>query len=132
MQKIFLDIWRRYVFIKYRNSLPIKSRITKPKMEYHILADAVVWDDEGLKECNPNLENEFRSVIQYRTDLITGSKGPSIYNKKDFELAQKYFPNWIGFDSKRCSYDSELSDRIQRIRNVSEWKMNKILDDTSN
>ena len=40
-------------------------------------------------------------------------------------MAKKYFPNWIGFNENRCSYNPELSDKIKRIRKVAEWKIDK-------
>jgi hypothetical protein len=47
------------------------------------------------------------------------------FDKSVFEMAKKYFPNWIGFDKSRCSYNSELRDRILRIKKVEKWRFEK-------
>lgn len=96
-------------------------------MEYNVLADGVAWEDEGLFDCDPDLGNAFRSVIHYRTGLITGNTEG--VDKRYFELAKKYFPDWIGFNEDRCSYNAEHADRIRRIRKVSSWKIDKFFDD---
>ncbi|NQZ34669.1 MAG: hypothetical protein HRT58_03355 [Crocinitomicaceae bacterium] len=96
-------------------------------MEYHALAGAVLWEDEGLTKCHPDLENVFRYVIHYRTSLITGETNTSNSDKRYYELAKKYFPKWIGFDISRCSFNAERSDRIKRIRKVSEWRIDKLM-----
>lgn len=84
-------------------------------MNYHTLADGVVWEDEGLYECHPDLANAFRLVINYRTGLILNeideTKSSNSLNKRIFETAKKYFPDWIGFQKARCTYNVILSDR---------------------
>ena len=98
-------------------------------MEYHALADAIVWEDEGLDNCHSDLENMFRHVIHYRTGLITGDHSGT--DKRYFVLAKKYFPDWIGFNLDRCSFNPEHSDRIRRIRKVTSWKIDKMMNDDS-
>ena len=127
MKRIILKILIRRIFKKHRNTLPIKSDLSNPNMEFHAMANAVLWEDEGLIECHPDLENVFRYVIYYRTSLITGETNTDTADKQYFELAKKYFPKWIGFDSSRCSYNAERSDRIKRIRKVSEWRVDKLM-----
>ena len=100
-----------------------------PKMEYTPLTDADFWEDEGLIECHSDLGNVFSQVIFHRTELITGVAALSNEHKRYFYLAKKYFPNWIGFDSSRCAYNAERTERILRIRKVSQWKIDKILND---
>lgn len=46
-----------------------------------------------------------------------------------FKLAKIHFPDWIGFDSERCSYNPELANRILRIQKVAKWQLNKMFDD---
>jgi len=124
----------RRVFKKYKNSLPIKSVSETQKMDYHVLADAVVWNDEGIEKCNPELENALRYALNYRTNLIVEKnyeiKKENSYNigKRTFKLAKKYFPEWIGFEKSRCEYNLELSERIKRIRKVSDWKIEKLMN----
>ncbi|AUS06863.1 hypothetical protein [Pseudotamlana carrageenivorans] len=134
VERITQELLMRRVFKKYKNSLPTKSVSEKPKMDYHVLADAVVWNDEGIKKCNPELENALRYALNYRTSLIVDKnfeikkKNSNSIGKRTFELAKKYFPNWIGFEKKRCEYNQELSDRIKRIRKVSEWKIERLMN----
>ncbi len=133
-ERTFQKIFIRRIFRKYKNSLPTKSDSENPKMEYHILADAVVWEDEGIRECSPDLENAFRYALNYRTNLIANKnfepekKNSKNIGKQTFKLAEKYFPDWIGFNESRCSYNPELSNRIKRIRKVSDWKINKLMN----
>lgn len=129
IKRILQNASIKRTFKRHRNSLPEKSCLSNPKMEYHALANAVLWTDEGLTECHPNLENAFRFVLYYRTNLITGKTNTGNSDKRYFELAKRYFPKWIGFESSRCSYNAERSHRIERIRKVSDWKIDKIMND---
>lgn len=139
MQNLFFIIYQKFwvkkVFRKYKGCLPTKTEFKNPKMNYHILAGAVVWEDEGIEKCNSDLENAFRYVLLHRTNLICNEKSKidklNKSNKKTFDLAKKYFPLWIGFDDSRCSYNSKLSDRLKRIRKVSEWKIDKLINSES-
>ena len=134
VKSIVRQVYVKRIFKKYKNSLPTCSQLENPKMDYHILADAVVWEDEGIENSPSELENMLRYVINYRKNLIVYQNFESekealkAIGRKEFELAKKYFPNWIGFHHKRCSYHPELSERIQRIRKVSEWKMEKLMN----
>ncbi|MAW97060.1 MULTISPECIES: hypothetical protein [unclassified Leeuwenhoekiella] len=118
------------VFKKYRNSLPTTTAYDNLKPKYHILAGSLVWEDEGIAECHPKLGNAFRYVLRYRTYLISrelsDTKNTNKRNKQTFELAKKYFPNWVGFDKSRCTYNAELVDRLKRFQKVSEWNIDKI------
>jgi hypothetical protein len=95
----------------------------RPKMEYHVLADGVFWTDEFPANMPWDLENAFRLVINHRTSLLTGDSGRF---DEAWTLAQKYFPGWIGFARKRCSFNAQLADRIARIRRVSNWRIEKL------
>tara|TARA_R110002072_G_scaffold262818_3_gene421694 strand:+ start:3713 stop:4144 length:432 start_codon:yes stop_codon:yes gene_type:complete len=133
-ERITQELLMRRVFKKYKNSLPTQSVSEKPKMDYHVLADAVVWNDEGIEKCNPELENALRYALNYRTNLIVDQnfgikkKNSNSIGKRTFELAKKYFPNWIGFEKNRCEYNPELSNRIKRIRKISDWKIEKLMN----
>ena len=126
VEHIARELLMRRAFTKYQNSLPTESGIANPKMDYHVLADAVVWEDEGIDKCNPKLENALRYALNYRTNLIVDKNfGDSKRNSNNrggrtYKLAKKYFPNWVGFEKSRCSYNPELSERIKRTRKVSE------------
>lgn len=122
-------------FKAHKNGLPKGSNIIDPKMEYDPLKGAVYWEDEGLLECGPDLASVLGPVVSYRTHLITypineiENKDFNRFDKQIFSLAKRYFPDWIGFRQNRCSYNSELSDRIKRIRKVSEWKIDKVMNE---
>ena len=74
---------------------------------------------------------QFKSIVELRAMLDEKSISTSELIQESFELAKKYFPKWIGFESSRCSFDAERSDRIKRIRKVSDWKIDKIINDSS-
>lgn len=121
------------IYKKYQSKLPTKSNMIDPKMHYDVFSDGVFWEDEEL-EYYPELVGLFRSVLCYRTYLIVNQKEEKLSkdlkgHRKFFRIAQKKFPNWIGFQEKRCSYNPELADRIRRIRKVSEWKMEKFFNE---
>ena len=120
----------RRVFHKYRNSLPNETSNLNPKMHYHVFADAVYWEDERIR--HPELENLFRDVLHHRTALIAGTKKSeqNQQSRKVYGLAKKYFPNWIGFQPARSSYNAELAHRISRIRKVSSWKLDKLMKES--
>lgn len=134
VEQILQELFIRRTFRKYKNTLPTQSDSENPKTDYHVLADAIVWEDEGIEMCNPKLENALRYALNYRTNLITNEnfeiqkENSKNIGKLTFKLAKIYFPNWIGFNENRCSYNSELSDRIKRIRKVSEWKIDKMMN----
>jgi len=133
MKKTLLKLKIKQVFKAHKNGLPTKSEIIDPKMEYHFMADGVFWEDEGLRVCHPELENCFRYVINYRTRLISDSsyknENSGDFNKKIYDLAKRYFTDWIGFEQVRCSFEPQLADRIKRIRKVSDWKIDQFMDD---
>jgi hypothetical protein len=128
-----LLFWR--AFIMHKGKLPTKSEMSTPKMEYEVMSGAFIWEDEGLWEINPHLADAFKHVIYHRMTLVVGSKNDvgamrsKKFDKQIFEMAKKYFPNWIGFDASRCSYNSDVADRIMRIRKVADWKLQRFLNE---
>jgi hypothetical protein len=129
LRRILLYPFFRRIMRKYRGTLPETTTTLDPKMEYYAMADAVIWEDEGLIECHPDLGNAFRFVVHHRTELITGVTTFNKEYKKYFDLAKKYYPNWIGFDPSRCSFNVERADRITRLRKVSQWKIDKMMEE---
>ena len=128
------DLIQKYekVFKAHKDRLTTTSKVSNPKMEYHTMADAIFWEDEGLREWGFELENSLRHVINYRTTLITEAKHDvknEDLNRYIFELAKVYFPDWIGFQEARCSYNAQLASRIKRIRKVSNWKIEKLFNE---
>ncbi len=115
------------VFAAHGSTLRRKLWVLKPRMEYHVLADAVFWTDEYPLASNFDVENAFRLILNHRTSLLTDEEGrfPDAWR-----IARKYFPQWIGFRQKRCTYDKETSHRITRIRRVSKWRINKFFAET--
>ena len=133
---IILKIWIWITFFKNKGTLPSESKIVDPKIEYEIMSGAFIWEDEGLWDCpNHRLQNAFKYVVKHRTNLITGPDNDvrDMRSKKldesIFKMAKQCFPNWIGFEDSRCSYNAELSERIKRIRKVSEWKIQKLMNE---
>lgn len=127
-------IW--IIFIRNKEILPTKSKIINPKMEYEAISGAFIWEDEGLWELrNHNLKGAFKYVLNYRMKLVVGPDNENVgvmrsksFDRSIFEMAKKYFPNWIGFDESRCSYNSEIEDRIIRIKKVETWRYQKLLN----
>ena len=50
------------------------------------------------------------------------------FDKHIFEMAKRNYPDWIGFDKSRSSYNPEIAERILRIRKVVDWRFQKLLD----
>jgi hypothetical protein len=120
------------LFLANQQVLPESSNTRNPKMEYHALADGFFWTDEGLTEIDWELSHAFRYVIHYRTSLITNSNKSNELCYQVYELAKKHFPNWVGFQKNRCTQNEELAARIERIRKVSKWRIDKSLNELEN
>ena len=77
-----------------------------PKVEYHMLADALYWSDELPKHLPSEASNSLRFLLRYRTSLIEGAP------VKEFEdvwlKANQLFPTWIGFRKERCMPNNKL------------------------
>ena len=134
MIDFILKTWIWITFINNKETLPTKSNIINPKIQYETMSGAFIWEDEGLWELkNHNLQNAFKYVLNHRMQLIVGQNNDvgimrsKSFDKSIFEMAKKHFPNWIGFDKSRCIFNSELGDRIHRIKNVENWKLEKRL-----
>ncbi|MCH2196938.1 hypothetical protein [Kordia sp.] len=128
----------RYFFGKYKNTLPTKSTVDNPKMKYYPFEGdqgIVGWEDEGFVETPFRLGRMLSFVLAYRTYLIEtppeefNIKKIGRFHSKAFRLGKKYFPNWIGFQEARCTYNPVHADRIKRYRKVTEWKIEKLLSD---
>ena len=93
-----------------------------PKLEYHVFADAVFWNDELPRPIPTELDDAFRLVINHRTSLLLGEAGqfPEVWN-----VAQECYPDWPGFLPDRCASNPEIADRITRIRRVSNWMIER-------
>ncbi|GGG05097.1 hypothetical protein GCM10011344_01840 [Dokdonia pacifica] len=105
-------------------------------MEHEGMSGAFIWEDEGLWEVRSHhLIDAFKYVIHHRMTLVVGPENDvgvmrsKKFDKHIFEMAKKYFPNWIGFDESRCSYNPEIADRMMRIRKVAYWRFQKLLDE---
>ncbi len=133
---IYLGFRFWWAMIYHRNSLPKETTLLNPIMETEGMSWAVFWEDEGMPNPSYNLTRAFVYVFHYRTSLIVGNSGnipgygPKNFNKLMFRLAKYYFPDWIGFDKNRCSYNPELASRILRIHKVSKWQLDKLLDES--
>lgn len=132
MIDFILKAWIWITFINNKETLPTKSKITNPKIEYEAMSGAFIWEDEGLWELrNHHLKNAFKYVLNHRMQLIVGQDNDVVImrskkiDKSIFEMAKKHFPNWIGFDKSRCVFNAALGDRIRRINNVEKGKFGK-------
>ena len=130
-----LKTWIWITFIRNKETLPTKSETINPKMEFEVMSGSIYWEDEGLFELrNHHLQDAFKYVLNHRMKLIVGSDNDigvmrsTSFDKSIFEMAKKHFPNWIGFDNSRCSYNSEFEDKILRIKKVEKWRFQKILN----
>ena len=130
-----LKTWIWITFLRNKESLPTESKIVNPKMEHEGMSGAFIWEDEGLWEIrNHRLSDAFKYVINHRMRLVIGPDNDvgvmrsKKFDKKIYEMAKKFFPNWIGFDKSRCSYNPELADRMLRILKVAEWRFQRLLD----
>lgn len=133
MFNFFITLWYWQVFRRNRNCLPTKSFSAPLEVKYEIMSGSFFWEDEGLFEIeNHHLANAFRHVICHRMLLLVGTEvygGPLVsaaYDKRIFKMAKRYFPDWIGFDPPRCSYNPELVQRMRRIEKVAEWQLERL------
>jgi hypothetical protein len=131
-----LKIWIWGTLLFNKESLPTESKVSNPKIQYEWLSGSFVWEDEGLWEIRSrHLKDVFKYVIKHRMSLITGQQESEDvmrskkFDQQVFRMVQKRFPDWIGFDEKRCSFDSDLAQRIVRIKKVEDWRIQKIFDE---
>jgi hypothetical protein len=131
-----LKTWIWITFIRSKELLPTESNITNPKMEYETMSGAFIWEDEGLWECrNHHLVDAFKYVINHRMKLVIGHNSDAgvmrskTFDETIFKMAKKHFPNWIGFNESRCSYDPKLADRMLRIIKVANWRIDKLMNE---
>ncbi|CAL2063696.1 hypothetical protein [Tenacibaculum sp. 190524A05c] len=130
---LYIKIW--FIFFRYKNSLPTNSDIKNPAMEIDGWSLNFYWDDEGLLETKFPLIQGFQFVISYRTSLVIGLNNnehgylrSEKFDRSIYKLAKKYFPNWIGFQPSRNTYNPELSERMLRIQKVAIWRFEKDID----
>ena len=114
--------------------LPTDSSIKNPKLHYDILSGSFFWEDEGLGACDPEKAEIFKTVIMYRTYILTNhdqglTNRELNFCKRMFYRIKKRNANWIGFQKERCSYSSELANRYRRIEKVTEWRINKLMNE---
>ena len=136
MKDFILKTWLWIVFMRNKETLPTESKIINPKMKYEVMSGAIYWEDEGLWELrNHHLQDAFKYVLNHRMKLIVGPDNDvgvmrsKNFDESIFKMTKKHFPNWIGFENSRCSYNSEFRDRILRIKKVENWKYQKLLND---
>lgn len=137
-ERIILKIYYIVILRKYTNSLPTTSNIEHPKMEYEGMSGSFIWEDEGLWEVNHRLADAFKSVIHQRMKMVIGPENDvgvmhsKKFDKSIFNIAKKYYPNWIGFREDRCTYHPEIAERMMRILKVADWRIKKMFDEDIN
>jgi hypothetical protein len=135
LKDYFIRFWIWGVFVFNKEKLPTVSNPDNPKMKYEIMSGAIYWEDEGLTEIrNHHLLQAFRYVLNHRMCLLAGQSNAGVirsttFDKVIFRMAKRHFPNWIGFDKSRCTYNTSHADRIQRIKRIAQYKMNKFFDE---
>lgn len=135
MKNIILKIrfWR--LFIVNRNTLPTTSDCIDPKIEHEVMSGGFIWEDEGLWGMHQQLANAFRYVLHYRTQLVLGPTNSigimrsDSFDKYVFKLAKRYFPDWIGFNESRSTYNPQLADRMMRTLKLVNWRTDKLMND---
>lgn len=99
---------------------------------YHLLADALYWQDEvPLWSCPFELSNTLRLLWHYRTGLIVGKAHPY---RELWELGKQLFPRWVGFHPSRCRPVRRYTilyraARIATARCPDEWEREMGLTD---
>lgn len=131
-----MKTWLWITFLRNKEKLPTKSNMVNPKMKYEWLSGAIFWEDEGLLELrNHPLQDAFKYVLNHRMKLIVGPDKEidfmrsESFDKKIFKMAKRHFPDWIGFEESRCSYNAEFEDRILRIKKVEDWRYKKLMEE---
>jgi hypothetical protein len=72
---------------------------------YELMSDALVWSDE-IPDLDSGNMREFhclRFVFRFRTTLLLGA--PDERFREFWEVANKLFPQWPGFEERRQSAD---------------------------
>ncbi len=112
----------KQILKRHQSGFRRRRGVLQPKMEYHMLADAVYWTDDFPVNIHCDLENAFRLVLNHRTSLLTNERGRF---PEAWALARQYFPRWIAFEDERCRFNPEFADRIARIRRVSNRRVER-------
>jgi hypothetical protein len=87
------------------------------KVEYHLLADAIYWQDEIPQALPRFAENCLRCVLHFRTSLLLES--PEVRWRMYWDEAQNHFPRWIGFNHERVTPSISLKNQIAAFRHES-------------
>ena len=112
------QLLRQYRFIAHL--MESMTRSWRAKVEYHVLAAAIYWNDELPPNLDWLAENSMRPVLRYRTSLLLGK--PESQWEPFWVAAKIAFPRWIGFRSDRCTSTKRLVRRIGQMENQSnEW-----------
>ena len=138
MSDFLLRIWTWRIFILNKNSLPTNSNNPQAKMEYEGMSGAFIWEDEGLWKANHKLQGVFAPVLSHRMQLLVGQENDlgffrsKKFDKQIYQMAKKYFPKWIGFQESRNTFNTEIADRILRVKKVESWRYKKLMDEANN
>jgi len=103
------------------------SEPTATEPRYHALAGALFWDDErpGVSERKPfETWSALRYIFRFRTTLILGT--PEEQYRGLWEFAKTQFPNWVGFDPRRCEHNEQLAETYRALDDESMIKMEKL------
>jgi hypothetical protein len=93
---------------------------------YHVLADALFWEDEipvGLEVFSGDC---LRFVLRYRTSLMLDA--PESKWQEYWSEAKRCFPNWVGFSPERCRPDNHLGTAYQEMSAEAMKKIKHLTD----
>lgn len=124
MDKEVLNHYEK-VFKKYGHILNRKRIPWNIAWKYEIMSDAIIFLDEWTLSLPTELNNCLRAIFHHRAAIICGEEEQSEY-KEAYELGKVYFPKWRGYRKKRNQFCPVKSERLKRIRKVSNWKMEKM------
>ena len=91
---------------------------SEAKIDYDILADALVWSDETEKSTPTDVIHGLRQLRHYRTHVMLNDIQP---NNDVWRHCQSLFPNWVGFLPERHKPTPELLTIYRRGDVSARW-----------
>ncbi|MCJ8328862.1 MAG: hypothetical protein HRT89_10530 [Lentisphaeria bacterium] len=116
------------IFQKHGHILNRKRMPWTIAWQYDVMSDSIIWFDEWLLGLPVELTWTLRMVYHHRSAIICGEEENSEW-KDIYDMGKLYFPKWRGYRKRRNQYCPKKSDRLKRIRKVSDWKIDKIINE---
>ena len=96
---------------------------SEAKIEYDILADALVWSDETLVSTPTDVIQGLRQLRHYRTHVMLNDIEPT---NALWRHCQSLFPKWIGFLPERHKPTPDLLTIYRRGDVSSRWCLRQL------